>query len=68
MSGRKVLILMGSPRKEGNSAVLAQHLAAGSAKSGAEVNDLYLHGMDIKPCTGCDQCQKEDAEGCVTDA
>jgi len=65
MAAKKVLILMGSPRKTGNSAVLAEHLANGAMGVGAHVETLYIHGMDINPCTGCDECQGEDANGCV---
>jgi len=65
MAAKKILILMGSPRKTGNSAILAEHLAKGGGDAGADVEALYLHGMDIKPCTGCNQCQGADAGGCV---
>ena len=61
---RKILILNGSPRKNGNTAVLAydRHLQVSAA--GAEVEDIYLHGLDIRPCDACDYCQ-EDGHGCV---
>ena len=65
MAAKSVLILMGSPRKSGNSAVLCEHLATGAMAAGAHVETLYLSGMDINPCTGCNQCQSEDANGCV---
>jgi len=69
MAVKKILILMGSPRKTGNTAVLAGSLAQGAADTGSEVETLYLHGLDINPCTGCNQCQGEKATGCVvTDA
>ncbi len=67
MAAKKVLILMGSPRKTGNSAVLADHLARGAAGVGAQTETLYLHGMDINPCTGCNECQDDEATGCVID-
>ncbi|GBE15512.1 MAG TPA: flavodoxin family protein [Proteobacteria bacterium] len=67
MAAKQVLILLGSPRKTGNSAVLAQQLAEGAEKSGADVRTLYLHGMDISPCTGCNHCQGAHAQGCVVD-
>jgi multimeric flavodoxin WrbA len=62
---KRILILMGSPRKEGNSAALSERLAFGATKAGAHVETLYLHGMDISPCTGCDGCQGEEATGCI---
>ncbi len=34
---------------------------------GAEVRTLYLHGMDISPCTACEGCHAEGSKGCVID-
>ena len=65
MAGKNVLVLMGSPRKSGNSAIMAEHLANGAMSAGAHVETLYINGMDINPCTGCNECQGEDANGCV---
>jgi multimeric flavodoxin WrbA len=61
---RKVLILKGSPRERGNSASLADRAAAGALEAGAQVESVYLHGLDIRPCDGCDLC-KENGEYCV---
>ena len=61
---KKILILKGSPREKGNSAVLADRAASGALEAGAEVESIYLHGMDIRPCDGCDLC-KENGEICV---
>jgi multimeric flavodoxin WrbA len=52
----KILILNGSPREKGNSAVLAQRAAEGARAAGAEVESVYLHGLDIRPCDACDLC------------
>ena len=57
MSQRRVLILKGSPRKKGNSAILADQVAAGVAEVGAAVESFDLHDMEIRPCDGCDFCQ-----------
>ncbi len=62
MSGN-VLILMGSPRERGNSAALARRAAAGAEAAGAKVESVYLHGLDIRACDGCDLC--EGGNGCV---
>ncbi len=61
----KVLVLLGSPRKKGNSAALADRIARGAKSAGAKVETVYLHGLDIRPCTGCMKCQKKGARGCV---
>jgi multimeric flavodoxin WrbA len=53
-----VLILKGSPRENGNSSALAEKVAAGVKDSGAEVESISLHEMDIRPCDACDTCQE----------
>ena len=58
-----IVVLKGSPRQKGNSAVLADQVAAGALDSGAQVESFYLHGMDIRPCDGCDECV--DTGACV---
>jgi multimeric flavodoxin WrbA len=62
---KKILILLGSPRKKGNSAALASRVAKGAESVGARVESLFIHSMDIKPCQACWKCQSPDAEGCV---
>jgi multimeric flavodoxin WrbA len=53
----QVLILKGSPRPKGNSAVLAEQVRAGAEGAGAKVESVYLHGLDIQPCDGCYFCE-----------
>ncbi len=67
MSDKKIVIIMGSPRKEGNSATLAKQVAAGARANGAEVESFYIHGMDIRFCTGCRTCQEATETNCVID-
>lgn len=64
MAARRVLVAMGSPRKEGNSTILAQRAADGATAAGADVELFKLHDMDIKPCDGCDACQQKKSQGC----
>jgi multimeric flavodoxin WrbA len=65
MGGQKIVVVMGSPRKEGNSAALAKQVVAGAESKGAEVESFYLHGMDIQPCRACDSCREETDRACV---
>jgi multimeric flavodoxin WrbA len=64
---KKVLVLLGSPRKKGNSAILAQEIVKGAQSAGAECETLYIHGMKISPCQSCYACQKKDSKGCAID-
>lgn len=61
----KVLILLGSPRKNGNSAALAERVGAGAQSAGAQVESLFINGMNIRPCQACWKCQIPDSKGCV---
>ncbi len=54
---KNILILKGSPREKGNSAALADRAAASALEAGAQVEGVYLHGLDIRPCDACDQCR-----------
>ena len=65
MSKRKIVIIKGSPRKDGNSAVLAEQVAAGARAAGAEVESFYLHGMEINPCDACDACRTYAGANCI---
>ena len=57
----KILILKGSPRVGSNSSLLADQVAAGARQAGAEVESITLHGLDLRPCDGCDFCKETGA-------
>ncbi|MBW2369834.1 MAG: NAD(P)H-dependent oxidoreductase [Deltaproteobacteria bacterium] len=42
----KILIILGSPRKKGNSAILASKVAEAAVANGAEVETVYLISLD----------------------
>ncbi len=67
MARKKVMIVVGSPRPKGNSAILAQQVAAGAREEGADVEIFTLQGMNIKPCNACDACRKKMDTACVLD-
>jgi multimeric flavodoxin WrbA len=64
---KKVVVLLGSPRKKGNSAILAAQIAKGAKAAGAKVETIFLHGLNIAPCRSCYACQKEKSRGCSID-
>ena len=45
----KVVVLLGSPRKRGNSAILADRIVKGAKAAGAKVETIYLQGLNIAP-------------------
>jgi multimeric flavodoxin WrbA len=62
---KRVLVLLGSPRRKGNSSTLASHITQGAESAGAEVETVFLQGLKISPCRGCDTCKKDDTQGCA---
>jgi len=62
----KLLILKGSPREKGNSAVLADQAAAAAGAAGWQVECVSLQDLDIRACDGCDLCA-QTGEYCVID-
>jgi multimeric flavodoxin WrbA len=64
-ANKQVLVILGSPRKKGNSSTLAARISRGAKSAGAEVETLFLHNLKISPCRGCDTCQKHDSKGCA---
>lgn len=62
---KKVLVILGSPRKKGNTAILADQVARGAAGEKAKVETVYLNGLNIRPCQACMSCQKKRSKGCA---
>jgi len=65
MKKQKVLVIMGSPRKRGNSTILAEEAAKGARQVGAEVELVRLRDVAIGPCLACESCRRKGAKGCV---
>lgn len=60
----KIVCLLGSPRKNGNSATVAAHLLTKAHELGAEVETIYLNGLNYRGCQACYACKK-GSEVCV---
>lgn len=54
-----VCILMGSPRKEGNTAALLKPFCEELQKGGATIEVHWLYELEIRPCLACRACQKD---------
>ncbi len=55
----KALILMASPRRQGNTAALLVPFQAQLQQLGWETETVRLYDLRIDPCRGCRTCQKE---------
>ncbi|MBR5982430.1 MAG: flavodoxin family protein [Bacteroidales bacterium] len=55
---KKVLIICGSPRKDGNSDILAQQFAKGAEEAGHSVETIYIRDLKLGYCIGCMSCIK----------
>ena len=64
-TNKQVLVILGSPRKKGNSSTLAARISRGAKSTAAEVETLFLQDLKISPCRGCDTCQTNDSKGCA---
>ena len=55
----RVCILMGSPRKNGNTAAITAPFIDELQSAGHETETIWLYDKDIKPCLACRACQKD---------
>lgn len=55
----KVCVLMGSPRKQGNTAALLTPFCEELRSGGAKVETVWLYDRDIRPCVACRACQRD---------
>ena len=51
--GKNIVILNGSPRKNGNTSALVQAFTKGAQSAGHTVTEFFLDKMDIRGCKGC---------------
>lgn len=52
----KVLLLNGSPKANGNTALALQEMAAVFAKEGVEAEIIHVGNKDIRGCVACGSC------------
>ena len=56
----KTIAIVGSPRKNGNTELLATHTLKAIAEEGLDTELIRLAGLEIRPCNACAVCQKEE--------
>ena len=56
----RILALVGSPRKSGNTDTLVEEVLKGAGTAGHESEKIYLYKHEISPCIDCRKCKKDD--------
>lgn len=66
---KKILILSGSPKKDGNTKTLVDWFTEGARTKGADIEIVQTAFLKYKSlgCTSCRSCQKIDKYECVID-
>jgi multimeric flavodoxin WrbA len=54
----KILGVIGSPRKKGNTHILVSRILDGAKEEGADTEIIFLNDLDIQECDGCHSCWK----------
>ena len=63
--GKKIIVLNGSPRKNGNTSALVKAFREGAESAGHTVTEFWLGGMKINGCRGCCAGGKNPDSPCV---
>lgn len=63
----RILGLVGSPRKGGNTDILMDAVLAGAQQHGHVTEKVYLGGFTFGPCVDCRACKKEPFECVLND-
>ena len=64
----KVVAFNGSPRKNGNTHAMLQHVFAELGKEGVETELVQLGGQSVRGCSACMSCfERQDGRCAITD-
>lgn len=63
----KVLLLNGSPRKQGNTFTALSEIAAQLDKQGVESEIMWVGTRPVRGCIACNKCREIGANRCVFD-
>lgn len=61
----KIVILVGSTRRNGNTDLLSQAFAKGAMENGNEVETISVADHKVAPCKGCNVCFEKDGHECI---
>ena len=63
--GKKIVVLNGSPRRNGNTSALVKAFTEGAESAGHTVMTFFLQSMDIHGCRGCFGGGRDPDRPCV---
>lgn len=63
----KIVVLTGSPRPRGTTALLADEFCAGALEAGHQVTRFDIARKKVVPCAGCGYCEKNGGKCAVRD-
>ncbi len=61
----KLTAFLGSPRKGGNTDILAERVLDGAREAGLEVESVALRTLKIRACIGCERCWQVEGRPCA---
>jgi multimeric flavodoxin WrbA len=67
MAVKRVLGIVGSPRRKGNTDILVDEALRGASDAGAAVDKVVLNELEMAPCEACDACA-DTGECIIADA
>ena len=59
---KKILVLNGAGRKNGNTAAMIKAFSDAAVANGNEVKEYYLQEMNIKGCLDCGGCRRKEKD------
>ena len=59
---KKLIVINGSPRKNGNTAELLKYAVKGAEEAGAQAEYINLYSLKFKGCTSCFYCKLKTKE------
>jgi multimeric flavodoxin WrbA len=65
MSTRKILLLIGSPRKNSNTHLLAREAERALIERGVLTKTVFLNDLSFRDCQACHGCKQEGNETCI---
>ena len=63
----KVLLINGSPRKEGNTSIALSEVAHQLSKEGIDSEIVWIGSKPIRGCIACGQCKEQGLGRCIFD-